>query len=150
MNKKLLSGLLGGALGGIAMKMVVTTVDKRAFGLSAATDATAARDLCQRLRLPVPNQRTAELLGGSMHYGFAVGTGVLYATLAESFPSLRTAKGAGFGIALWLIGDELAVSLSGLEDPLRTPLKSHLSALGAHVIFGMILESVDARATVSG
>ena len=146
MKKKLLFGLLGGALGGIAMKAVVAAVDRNAFGLSAATDAKAAREVCRRFGLRLRDQREAEMLGAAMHYSFAVFAGVAYAAGAESFPFLRAAKGAAFGTALWLIGDELAVSIAGLEQPLQVPLNSHLSALGAHVIFGMILETLLANA----
>ena len=142
MRSKLLFGLIGGALGGVAMKAVVATVDKNAFGLSTGTDVKAARALTRQFGLPVPSREEAVVLGAAMHYTFALGAGLAYPLCAEAFPSIRFAKGAAFGTALWLIGDELLVWITGLENPAHVPLKSHVSALGAHIIFGIVVETL--------
>lgn len=142
MKKSLVFGAIGGALGGIAMKIVVAAVDRNSFGLSRATDAKTAHDLGRRLAVTPLSERRAELLGAGMHYAFSVMAGVAYAAGQREHPALRTGKGAAFGTALWLVGDEAAVSLAGLEDPFRTPAFSHLSALGAHVVYGLIVEAV--------
>jgi hypothetical protein len=143
-KKKLLFGALGGALGGIAMKSVVALVDRRAFGLSRDTDVRTAHEICRRMGLDPISERRAARLGGGMHHGFSVATGLAYAAAADAIPFLRKGRGTAFGAALWLIGDEVAVSASGLEDPFQASLFSHLSALGAHVLFGMIVAAVHA------
>ena len=84
----------------------------------------------------------AQQIGAAMHYAFAVAAGVAYAAGAGTFPMVRTGRGAAFGAALWLIGDEVAVSASGLDDPLKSPVFSHLSALSAHVLYGMVVDAV--------
>ena len=141
MNKKLLSGMIAGLLGGIAMKVVVRLVDRKSFGLSAETDARAANQLWRRMKRESLSRRQAEQIGAAMHYGFAAATGAAYLAGATQFPSLRAGRGAMFGAGLWLVGDELAMALAGLEDPRRTPMFSHVSALGAHVLYGVILDA---------
>jgi hypothetical protein len=115
-KKTLLFGMLGGALGGIAMKTVVALVDhgkadRSPFGLSRKTDAAAAHEVCRRMRLTQLSERHAEQAGAAMHYAFAVAAGMAYAACRGRFPQIRAARGAAFGTALWLVGDEAAVSL---------------------------------------
>ncbi len=138
--KNVLLGVLAGTLGGLAMKAVVRFVDPASFGLSTETDAKTAHEIWRRMGWKPLSDRRAAQIGAAMHYGFAAGSGALYAAVGERWPALRTGGGAAFGAALWLVGDELAVSVSGLEDPRRTPLLSHVSALGAHVLYGVTVE----------
>ncbi len=84
----------------------------------------------------------AERIGGAMHYGFSIAAGAAYAAASSSLPTLRTGRGTVFGAMLWLVGDELAVTLSGLENPAETAAFSHASALAAHVVYGMVLEAL--------
>ena len=93
---------------------------------------------------PIGNQR-ATRIGGALHYSFSIATGALYAASAAKFPGIRIGRGAGFGAALWLVGDEIAVSASGLEDPRQTPVFSHVSALGIHILYGLIVDAVISR-----
>ncbi len=141
MWKKLLFGAAAGALGGVAMKAVVHFADPDSFGLSANTDAGATRALWRRMHREQVGERTAMQIGAAMHYAFSISTGSVYAASAGRFPVLRAGRGAAFGALLWLIGDEAAMTVSGLEDPLRTSIASHASALGAHVLYGMILDA---------
>jgi Protein of unknown function (DUF1440) len=142
MKKNLFAGAMAGALGGLAMKAVVYFVDRDSFGLSTRTDARATHEVWRRLNRTPVSQKSAEQIGAAMHYGFAIAAGALYAAAATKFPSTRLGRGAAFGAALWLVGDELAVSASGLEHPFRIPIPSHLSALAAHILYGMIVDSV--------
>jgi Protein of unknown function (DUF1440) len=142
MRNNLLAGAMAGALGGLAMKAVVYFVDRDSFGLSSRTDAAATYEVWRRLNRAPVSQKSAERIGAAMHYGFAIAAGALYAEAATRFPSTRLGRGTAFGTALWLIGDEVAVSALGLEHPFRTPISSHLSALAAHILYGMIVDSV--------
>ena len=142
MKKRLFVAGLAGAIGGVAMKAVVRICDRNSFGLSAETDAKTAHEIWRRMsREPLCKQH-AEQIGAAMHYAFAITAGIAYAAGIGRFPMMRTGRGAAFGDALWLIGDEVAVSVSRLEDPLKTPVFSHLSALSAHVLYGMVVDAV--------
>lgn len=137
-NRRLVAGALGGALGGLAMKAVVRYFDPNAFGLSSQTDAKAARALFGQDLEP----RHAEQVGAAIHYVFGILTGVGYAAASERFPSLRTGRGTAFGGGLWLLGDELTVSATRLESPRAANARCHLSALAAHVVYGMIVDGL--------
>lgn len=139
-KRKLLRGIIAGAIGGLAMKAIVQFVDPSAFGLSSQTDENAAQALWRSMNWPPLMPEQAKRIGAAMHYGLAVVAGALYAPSAERFPAIRTAGGAAFGAVLWAVGDELAVSMSGLENFAATPARSHLSALAAHVLYGITVD----------
>lgn len=141
-REQLLAGALGGALGGLAMKAIVRLCDRNAFGLSSQTDAKAARAVFGEGL----EQGRAERIGSAIHYGFGVVTGVGYAAGSQRFPALRTGRGTAFGGGLWLIGDELAVSASRLESPVAASVRSHVSALAAHLLYGLIVDGCVSRA----
>ena len=145
MKKQLLAGALAGALGGLAMKAVVRCIDRNSFGLSRQTDARTTHEICRRMKWAAVSEKRAAQIGAAMHYGFAVLAGAVYAVAARKFPRVRLGRGAAFGAALWLIGDEVAVSVAGLEDPFRTPISSHCSALGAHILYGLIVDQIQRR-----
>lgn len=142
MRNRLILGALGGALGGLAMKAVVRFVDPASFGLSAATDAKTAHEVWHRMGWPPITDKQAEGIGAAMHYAFGVGAGAVYAASEKRFPLLAAGGGTWFGALLWLVGDEVAVSAAGLEDPRRAPMFSHASALGAHILYGLAVSLV--------
>lgn len=136
-NRRVLAGALGGALGGLAMKAVVRYVDRNAFGLSSQTDAKAARAVFgQDLKT-----ENAEQVGAVIHYLFGIFTGAGYGLASERFRFVTTGRGTAFGGGLWLVGDELTVSAAGLENPRAANAGSHLSALAAHLLYGMIVDA---------
>jgi hypothetical protein len=143
-KRSLVTGALAGLCGGIGMKALVYKFDPDSFGLSARTDAKTARAIWRRMCWGELEERRAEIIGALVHYGFAMAAGAAYAAAAERFPVARAGRGTLFGAALWLVGDEWAVSASGLEEPGRTPLRSHLSALGAHLVYGIAVEALRA------
>lgn len=142
MKKQLFYGAVAGALGGMAMKAVVRFIDQNSFGLSAKTDARTTHEIWRLLNWGRIDDKQAERIGAALHYGFSIGSGALYATAAQRLPAMRCARGAAFGAALWLLGDEIAVSASGLENPFEAPVASHLSALGAHIAYGMLIDAM--------
>ena len=81
-----------------------------------------------------------------LHYGFGATAGAAYGIVAQKFPSARAGYGTAFGIALWAVGDELAMSVSGLSDPRTKSGLSHGSALFAHLLFGVTVELIRRRA----
>jgi hypothetical protein len=133
----ILAGICGGLFASVAMKAVVHFFDPGAFGLSSETDADAARALLG----PGLEQKSAERIGSAMHYGFGIATAAGYAVVSERFPVIRTAGGAAFGGVLWLVGDELAVTATRLADPVAASYRSHLSALAAHLLYGLVVDA---------
>jgi uncharacterized membrane protein YagU involved in acid resistance len=137
-SRPLLAGALGGALGGLAIKAVVRYCDRSAFGLSSNTDAKAARAVFgEDLRT-----ENAEQVGAVIHYLFGIFTGAAYGLAGGRYPSLTMGRGTVFGGGLWLVGDELAVSAAGLENPRAADAGSHLSALAAHLLYGLIVDAL--------
>jgi hypothetical protein len=91
-------------------------------------------------RLTEPERKVA---GPLIHYGYGTLMGAVYGVLAEAFPRTRTGGGTGYGAALWLLGDELAVPVLGLA-PAATQVtaSTHATALGAHLVYGLTTEAV--------
>lgn len=119
------------------MKAVVRFCDPNSFGLSSKTDANAAR----RVLGEAVDQKRAEQIGATIHYAFGIAVGAGYAALSDTYPALRAGRGGAFGVGLWLIGDELAVSAARLENPSAANALSHASALAAHLLYGFIVDA---------
>jgi hypothetical protein len=74
------------------------------------------------------------------HYAFGAAMGALYGAYAGRRG--RPASGIAFGLAVWLLADEIAMPLLGLSgSTLRRPLEKHLQSIAAHVVFGMTAEA---------
>jgi uncharacterized membrane protein YagU involved in acid resistance len=71
-----------------------------------------------------------------------------YAAAVRAFPGVQAGSGAVFGIAFWLMGDELVMPRIGLtaRPSAYSPLM-HLNSLGEHLVYGITVERV--RRTVS-
>ena len=101
---------------------------------SRASEAVAGRPL---------DEGEKEVAGPMVHYAFGAVTGSFYALAAERRPDVSAAAGIPFGVAVWLIADEIGVPLAGLASkPTDYPLERHASALASHLVFGLTVESV--------
>ncbi len=86
--------------------------------------------------------------GPYIHYGFGTAVGALYGLAYEFTP--RPVKGlhpvvagSGYGTALFLGADEIAVPALGLsEGNGNAPLSSHLYGWASHLVYGLTLEMV--------
>jgi hypothetical protein len=88
-----------------------------------------------------PTERETQRAGQILHYTFGTTTGALYGTLADVIPALTTAGGMPFGLAVWLLADELALPALGLsQPPTRQDLATHTYALVAHGVYGLTTE----------
>jgi hypothetical protein len=148
-KKAVVTGAIAGLCGGIGMKALVCLFDPDSFGLSARTDARFARAIWARIGCGELDEKSAERIGALVHYAFATATGVGYALTAARLPVIRAGRGTLFGAGLWFLGDECAISVSGLEEPGRARLRSHVSALAAHLIYGVVLHSIASTVAVS-
>jgi hypothetical protein len=84
------------------------------------------------------SDETKSLLSYLVHYGYGSLQGGVYGALSDGGGGREVSEGAAFGTGMWLLGDELAVSLLGLADgPGKYPLGQHAARWGAHVAYGL-------------
>lgn len=86
---------------------------------------------------------TKKKLGPVVHYGFGTLQGAIYGTALEAVGERGGGLLAGlaFGAALFALADEVAVPYFELgSKPSETPLKSHVYALAAHLVYGLSTE----------
>jgi hypothetical protein len=83
-----------------------------------------------------------------VHYGFGATMGALYGVLHEMAPKpMRKMSpvlaGVGYGSALFVGADEVAVPSLGLsESPKKSPLSTHVYGLASHVVYGVTGEMI--------
>jgi hypothetical protein len=153
------NGVLAGAIGGLAgtwamseaQRMWTCAVDGEA-PVSAAGKHDA-RDWQERSEGQNSNEIAAQAVATSvtgrrlerdelgvgaalMHYTFGTAAGALYGAFVHRRPS--QANGIAFGLAVWLLADEIAMPLLGLsKSTLRRPAEKRLQSIAAHIVFGM-------------
>ena len=78
------------------------------------------------------------IAGPAVHYTYGSLVGAMYGGLAELVPVTSAGFGLAFGMALWLLGDEIAVPALGLgKGPMEVPVDRHADALAAHLSYGL-------------
>jgi uncharacterized membrane protein YagU involved in acid resistance len=78
-----------------------------------------------------------------LHYTFGASMGAIYGGLAETADEVPLMSGAGFGTAVWVAADELAMPLLGLSKRKgELPLEAHAQSFAAHLVFGVTTELV--------
>ena len=103
-----------------------------------AANAMSQRFLHRQLR-----KKEKDLAGPMVDYGFGSLAGMMYGAAAEVAPVTTIGGGAGFGSALWVVADELAVPATGLAKwPNKYPAKTHAYGFSGHLIYGMAMELV--------
>ena len=79
--------------------------------------------------------------GAAVHYAFGTVTGGLYGAVAEVAPQVTRAAGLPFGVAFWLMADEMVVPLLRLsKGPTEYPVSTHVYALASHLVYGLSVE----------
>lgn len=87
---------------------------------------------------PARTAETRATLSYLVHYGYGATQGGFFGALTVDRDGQAGRDGAIFGTGLWLLGDELAMSLLGLADgPGKYPLGQHLHRWGAHLVYGV-------------
>lgn len=89
-----------------------------------------------------PNQRPAP---ASVVFHFSLGMlpGALYGLARRRQPWLRTGYGAFYGLVLFLVMDESAAPLTGIASaPGRYPWQAHVRGLVAHMVLGVVTETL--------
>jgi len=81
--------------------------------------------------------------GAAVHYAIGIGPAALYGALQDRVPAVGIGRGALFGLGLFLVQDELLNSVTGLSGrPRDYPWQAHARGLVAHVVFGMVTDTV--------
>ena len=116
------------------------SADSSIFGFDKEADIGSVDQLCSAFSLPPLSEEDALRAALYLHYGYGILSGAAYGVAVTKRPAARAGFGMAFGLALWLLGDELAISLAGLSNPLARRPSSHVSALAAHLLFGVVTE----------
>lgn len=149
--------ILAGAAAGIAAIWLANKLDRamsRNAGPEAARRTQAARpggmDPAHALAKKAADAVGVELAnpkdnpaGHTIHYGIAAGMGALYGLLRGISPAISTGRGALFGIALFVLKDEIGNPVIGTApSPLQTPARDHLRGAATHTLFGIATDLV--------
>lgn len=142
------SGLVAGLAGSLAMYGFRLLWDSRRqaspasgiYGFDEEADINSVDQLFELLSLaPLPREETLKV-ALLLHFGYGAAAGIGYAFAVNRFPASKALYGTAFGTLLWMFGDELAITASGLSHPRSKTASSHLSALFAHLLFGSVTE----------
>jgi hypothetical protein len=143
--KDALIGAVGGALGTFAMNQAQALLAK--LGEVKQEDSqqepateVAARKLAEPAGVHLEGEQKKQA-GDAVHWGYGTLWGAIHGALHGRVPLAGKLFGVGFGLGLFLFGDELAVPLLRLAPPpQQVPVKTHLSALAAHLVYGTTAE----------
>ncbi|HEU4697588.1 MAG TPA: DUF1440 domain-containing protein [Gemmatimonadales bacterium] len=143
----LLEGLLAGAVATWAMGKVTSalyaredrTARAREDGARGGRTAYAvAAGKTARLAGATLSDEASERWGGRLHWALGIGTAGLYGALRAREPALGAAHGVLFGLAFWLLVDELANPLLGFTPgPRAFPWQAHARGLAGHLAYGV-------------
>lgn len=120
-------------------------IAKHARGLEHRADPTGR--LAEVISITVLKRRLKErekrIAGPAVHYAFGAVAGAAYAVAAESREEVAAGYGTAFGLGLWAAGDEIAVPALRLAPaPWKQPIMNHVAMLGAHIVYGLTVETV--------
>lgn len=162
-NGSVMTGVLKGAVAGAAGVWAMDRLDWFLFG----HEDPQARHRTQRVRpggldpAHVAANRAARMIGRelsprqphpagiAMHYAIGIAPGALYATLRHRMEGLGMARGPLYGLALFVLHDEIINPVTGLSaPPHRYPWQAHARGLAAHLVYGLVtdlaLDAMDA------
>jgi hypothetical protein len=112
-------------------------------GEGANATEIAAQTIAQKIMDRPLRRDELAIAAPLVHYTFGAVMGGVYGGLAEVSPAVRVCAGAGYGTAVWIGGDEVAVPLLGLSDPdADYPMELHAQAFASHIVYGVTLELV--------
>jgi hypothetical protein len=112
-------------------------------GASGGEDATVktAEAISRNLFEHELSESERKVAGPAVHYAYGTLVGGLYGGLAELVPVVGAGFGMPYGVALWLLGDEVAVPALELgPPPTQVPADKHADYLAAHLVYGMTLD----------
>ncbi len=82
-------------------------------------------------------------VGTAIHSAIGIGPGALYGALRGHVPALGTGRGTLYGLGLFLLQDELGNAALGTgADPRAYPWQAHARGLVAHLVYGVVTDTV--------
>ncbi|MEO8295726.1 MAG: DUF1440 domain-containing protein [Gemmatimonadota bacterium] len=101
----------------------------------------AAEKLANARRQPIwPEDRARQ--GSAIHWGLGIGAGALYGSLRNEVPMPGMLRGVAYGLAFWLVVDELLnPALRLTPGPRSFPWQAHGRGLAGHLVFGAVAEA---------
>lgn len=90
-----------------------------------------------------PSPARHHLAGQAIHYAIGIGPAAIYGVMKGRVAGIGADRGLLYGLALFLIQDELANAATGLAaDPRRYPWQAHARGLVAHLVYGLVTDAV--------
>lgn len=144
-------GLVAGAVGGLIGTGIMTGAQLalqrllpggQAGGGGPNPTEELAESVARALRGGPLGPRARAAGGNVVHFAFGTTLGALYGLAAEVIPAVTRGGGLGFGAAVMVGADELALpALRLAPPPHRAPLSAHATSLGAHLVYGGVSEA---------
>ncbi len=147
--------VIAGALAGAAAVWVIDRLDWSLYhsggkGSVKATEAarpegmdpahTLAAKAADKLGVDI-GDRKDNPVGHSFHYAIGMGMGALYGLLRGFAPGVTTARGGLYGLAMFVLQDEVGNTVLGLSgNPLNYPVRDHARGAAAHTLFGVVTD----------
>ena len=81
--------------------------------------------------------------GIAVHYALGIGPAALYGALRDRVPAVGAGRGALYGLAVFLLHDEMMNPAAGLAaPPHRYAWQAHARGLVAHLVYGLVTDAV--------
>lgn len=160
MVKGAVAGWVGGLAGSLAMTQIQDLLFSRADPrkkrqeirhsqqpLQPDTPTEIVADkISQAARGEPLSEEYKPAVGEAVHIGYGVAMGGVYGALAEVVPQVSRGLGVPWGVGVWLITNEIGLTVLKLSPPPhKHPPRVHLTALGLHVVYGLVTYMVCAR-----
>ena len=79
--------------------------------------------------------------GKAVHYAMGAALGASYALIARRWPSVAAGGGTAYGLAVWVIVEEVGLAMVGLKPPpTEVEPAEHVLAANSHLVFGVALD----------
>jgi uncharacterized membrane protein YagU involved in acid resistance len=153
-SRQLAEGAIVGLVGGFVGTFFMTQCQSMLSSLISGRSSTPQREPGRRQDMPATELMADEvsqavqgepvsdeykpLAGQIVHYTFGALVGGAYGALSKRLPQVRMGSGVPFGLAVWLLADELALPILKLTPPPQQhALSRHLYPFTSHVVFGL-------------
>ena len=119
--------VVAGAIAGGAAVWLISKMDWSLGHSGRASAATTTSDAAHAAAAKAAdaagvriNDKQQRVVGRTVHYGVGIGIGALYGLLRGMAPSVTTGRGSLFGVATFILGDEIGAPALGLtKGPLE-------------------------------
>lgn len=149
-----LGGVAAGVIGGLVGAFVMTRFHVALYGrgVTGVTEPQSHRPVdggrhdpttkaAEAIVTTVADRRLThrqkKVAGPVVHYLFGASVGAAYGALSHAWPDVQRGQGVPYGLAVWVLADEVALPILGLaHGPSAYPFSTHAEMLAAHVVFG--------------